>query len=186
MTTGTSTLGRIGLLSLAIALPGALLGEDTKLPEPPTGYHWERAPEIKGAFLVPHAWHFKSEKHGDTNAYFVTRENIDRTGEFLVGLTVNVMPRLKDRRAVAYAQAFIAAYAEGKEVLKSWDASMGPFVGSGCLVRDETTTMHALMVGNPKTNTLYYFLFEAPNAEWASEWPTGEEILRLMLLDDEI
>jgi hypothetical protein len=180
------TGARAGLgLALALVCAGAR-AQQARLPEPPTGFHWERAPEIKGAFLVPHGWHFKSERKEKAYGYFVSREDIDKTGEFLVGLSVNVMPRLKDRRAVAYAQEFIAAYAEGKEVLKSWDASMGPFVGSGCLVRDQTTTMHALMVGNPKTNTLDFFLFEAPNAEWDAAWPTGEEILRLMLLDDDV
>jgi len=63
---------------------------------------------------------------------------------------------------------------------------MPPFAGRGCLVEDETTRMHTLMVANPKTNTLYLFVFEAPKGQWSEAWPIGEEILRLMLLDDEI
>jgi hypothetical protein len=156
------------------------------LPEPPTGFHWERAPEIKGAFLVPHKWFFKAEGKKSTYGYFISRENIDKAGEFLVGLSVNVMPHVEGKDAVAYAKDFMAAYPAGKTLLDDWDASMPPFVGRGCLVEDETTRMHTLMVANPKTNTLYLFIFEAPRAQWKEAWPIGEEILRLMLLDDEI
>ena len=165
---------------------GLSLAQPAQLPEPPTGFHWERAPEIKGAFLVPHKWFFKAERKTDTYGYFISRENIDKAGEFLVGLSVNVMPHLKGQDAVAYARDFMAAYPADKTLLDEWDASMPPFVGRGCLVEDETTRMHTLMVANPKTNTLYLFVFEAPKGQWSEAWPIGEEILRLMLLDDEI
>ena len=165
--------------SLAFAQPA-------ELPQAPKGFHWERATEIKGAFLTPDGWFFRHEKKQKTYAYFVTRENIAQGGEFRVGLTVNVMPRIQDKDAVEYAKQLIAVYPRGKKLLKSWDASMAPFVGGGCLVEDETTVTHTLIVGNPKTNTLYLFIFEAPKAEWSEAWRSGQEIMRLLLIDDEI
>lgn len=164
----------------------SLRAQPLALPPTPDGYHWERVAEVKASFLVPNNWHFKREKHDTTFAYFATREDIDKAGQFLVGLTVNVMPHLKGRDAAQYAKEFVAEFPKGKKLLKSWDASMGPFVGGGCLVEDETTIMHTLMIANPKTNTLYLFIFEAPKEEWDAAWRTGQEMVRLMLLDDEI
>jgi hypothetical protein len=170
----------IGSVTLTLA------AQPVQLPPTPDGYHWERAKEIKAAFLMPDDWYFKHEKQGKTLAYFATRENIDRTGEFLVGLSVNVTPHLKGQSSAEYAKAFIASFPEGKKLLKTWDAGMGPFVGGGCLVEDETAVMHVFMVANPKTNTLYLFTFEAPKAEWESAWRNGEKMVRFLVLDDEI
>lgn len=179
-------LKRESLLSVLLFAAIPTLAQSVELPQAPKGFHWERATEIKGAFLTPDNWFFRREKKQNTYAYFVTRENIAQGGEFLVGLTVNVMPHLQGRDAVAYAKQFIAAYSEGKKLLKSWDANMKGFVGGGCLVEDKTTTMHTLVIGNPKTNTLYFFIFEAPTAEWPEAWRSGQEIMRLLLINDEI
>jgi hypothetical protein len=177
-----SLAGAAALLALA-TFAGA---QPARLPEPPIGFHWERAPEIKGAFLVPHNWFFKAEKHQDTLGYFVTRENIDKTGESLVGLTVNVMPHLKSRDAVEAAKALMAGFTDGKKVLDFEEAKMRSLVGGSCLAQDETTTTHTLALANPKTNTVYLILFEAPTSQWEKEWPAGEEILGAMLLDDDV
>ena len=186
-------LGRVAVLLKCVGLLLILLlagvhafAQSIDLPQPPKGFHWERATEIKGAFLTPDGWFFKRETKQNTYAYFVTRENIAQTGAFRVGLTVNVMPHLKGKNAVEYAKQFMAAYPHGKKLLKSWDASMASFVGNGCLVEDKETTMHTIMVANPKTNTLYLFIFEAPTTEWPEAWRSGQEIIRLLLIDDEI
>jgi len=173
---------RLVLISVLAAV--CAFGQDA-LPTP-AGFHWEHVAEVKAAFLVPNGWHFKREKNANTLAYFATREDIEKTGHFDVGLTVNVMPHLESRDASAYAQEFIAGFPKGKTLLKSWDASTPPFVGKGCLVRDEHSTMHTLMVANPKTNTLYFFMFEAPNKEWEMAWKSGEQMVKLIMLDDEI
>jgi hypothetical protein len=172
-------------LSFCVVATSAL-AQPTELPKSPPGFHWERAEEVKAAFLVPNSWHFKREKHPNTFAYFATREDIVQEGKFVVGLTVNVIPRIQGRDAVAYAKQFVQTFPAGKKLLKSWDASMGPFVGGGCLVEDEVAIMHTLMVANPKTNTLYLFIFEAPKAEWEGAWKTGQQIVQLILLDDEV
>jgi hypothetical protein len=33
---------------------------------------------------------------------------------------------------------------------------------------------------------LYLFIFEAPKAEWEQAWKTGQQVVQLMLLDDEV
>jgi hypothetical protein len=174
----------LALLLSSVSLPG--VAQPRELPPTPDGFHWERVDEVKAALLVPNNWHFKREKHETTLGFFATRENIDNGGEFLVGLTVNVIPDIKGQDAVQYAKTFIAGFPEGKKLLKSWDASTGPFVGGGCLVEDKTTVMHTFMIANAKTNTLYLFIFEAPKEEWDAAWRIGQEMVRCMLLDDEV
>jgi len=42
------------------------------------------------------------------------------------------------------------------------------------------------MVANPKTNTLYLFIFESPETNWDSAWKIGKQILDSLVIDDEI
>lgn len=176
---------KLGILILAcVAI--SVFAQPAELPAAPSGFEWRRVPEVKAAFLMPKSWHFKREKDNSTYAYFATREDIDRTGQFAVGLTVNVTPHLENRDASAYVRQFIAEFPKGKKLRKAWDASIGSFVGGGCIVEDDVAVMSVLMVANPKTNTLYFFMFEAPTAEWESQWKTGEAMLRTIYLDDEI
>ena len=49
-----------------------------------------------------------------------------------------------------------------------------------------TTVVQALMVANPKTNTLYLFIFESPEANWDSDWKIDKQILDSLVIDDEI
>ena len=184
-------VGRADMKTLTISLFLSLLtaialAQPVDIPKPPPGFHWQRAEEVKAAFLVPDGWHFKSEQNGKTQAYFATREDIDKDGKFLTGLTVNVVRHLEGEDAAEYAKRFIAGFQDGKKVRKTWDPSMGSFAGAACLVEDEHAVMHTMMLANRKTNTLYFFMFEAPKAEWQAAWQTGEQIVRFLLLDDEV
>jgi hypothetical protein len=42
------------------------------------------------------------------------------------------------------------------------------------------------MVSNPKTNILYLFIFESPEASWDSAWKTGKQIMDTLAIDDEM
>jgi hypothetical protein len=42
------------------------------------------------------------------------------------------------------------------------------------------------MVANPKTGTLYLFIFEAPQKSSAEAWKKGETIMNLFAIDDEV
>jgi hypothetical protein len=116
----------------------------------------------------------------------VSREDIDKAGAFRVGLTVNVMPHLPGRDAAEVARGALAQMIDGKTRHDCGDVDMKQFVGGGCLVEDATTTMRCLTLANPKTNTLYVFIFEAPTGEWAEADPVGREILGRMMLDDDV
>jgi hypothetical protein len=47
-----------------------------------------------------------------------------------------------------------------------------------------TFVMHALTIANPKTNTLYLFMFESPSATWDEAWMLGKQIMDTLAIDD--
>lgn len=143
---------------------------------------------MKAAFLKPEAWYFKRESHKGTLAYFITKEDIDKKGEFQTGLTVNVF-KLKKDPAVERAKYMIDNLAETKHAQK-WAKEFGPFREFGCRAKDTdasgTIVMETLTVANPKTNTLYLLIFESPEADWDATWKIGEQIMGTLAIDDEV
>jgi hypothetical protein len=49
------------------------------VPPPPPGFTWQEIPELKAAILKPNGWFFKREEQKGTLAYFITKENLDKT-----------------------------------------------------------------------------------------------------------
>jgi hypothetical protein len=159
-----------------------------ELPKPPPGFTWQEIPELKAAFLKPNGWFFKQEKQEGTLAYFITKENLDQNSRFDTGLTVNVFKFKKDS-AVDHGRALIDNMASQHHV-KSWARAFGPFQEFSCELRDTdargTIFMHALAIANPKTNTLYLFIFESPLADWDAAWVIGKQIVDNLAIDDDV
>ena len=86
------------------------------------GFTWQEIPELKAAFLKPNGWFFKREEQKGTLAYFITKENIDKNGQFQTGLTVNVF-HLKKDPAVERGKYMIAQLAT-TEGGTTWHVSM--------------------------------------------------------------
>jgi hypothetical protein len=159
-----------------------------QLTPPPPGFTWQEIPELKAAFLKPNGWFFKKEVQNGTFAYFITKENIDTNGEFQTGLTVNVFLFKKDS-AVNHGKALIDSMASQHHV-ETFSRAFGPFKEVGCEFNDTdasgTTRMHALTIANPKTNSLYLFIFESPASGWDAAWKIGEQIMDTLAIDDEV
>ena len=96
---------KVVLLALIVAFVARepLAKELAKAPE---GFTWQEIPEQKAAFLKPDGWFFKRESDKGTFAYFITKEDIARTGQFDTGLTINVF-RLKQDSAVERGKTLI-------------------------------------------------------------------------------
>jgi hypothetical protein len=174
---------KVLLIILLLATPA--LADPGELPQAPEGFHWEKAPAIKAAFLTPNGWFFKAEEDKPSfRAYFISREDIARAGKFQVGLTVN-LKRLDKGNAVEYAKKVVADFpkAPGKKLHASWNIDSPSLSGAGCEVEFDTTVMQLVMLGSPKTGLLYIFAFEAPKAEWAQAWSYGQKIMNLMVLN---
>jgi hypothetical protein len=154
------------------------------LPNPPAGFSWQQIPELKAAFLKPDGWFFTSEKQKGTLAYFITKEKFDQNGQFETGLTVNVFRELTGS-AVSQGQATIANIASEKHG-ETWTQTVGPFQEFGCSAKDSEAVMRYLAIANPKTNTLYLFIFESPVSDWGAVWKIGKQIMDSLAIDDGI
>lgn len=180
---------RPGILAAAFFLfAGRALAEDP--PPAPDGFAWKRLDSIKASFLAPDGWFFKEEVKDGTRAFFITQENIDKTGEFQTGLSINVQ-KLKTDPAQERARQFIAGMALTGEVQDTWETEAGVLKGYGRRIRRvedgyPTLISHWLAIGNSRTNTLYLILFESPESSWNAAWKKGEVILKFFLLDDEV
>jgi hypothetical protein len=176
--------------AFALSLALAVSVHAIDLPQASNGFSWKEIPEIKAAFLMPNGWHFKRHVQDGTLAFFITQEDIDKEGRFNTGLTVNVFRRAKPGTAVEYAKAFIGRMAATNHAGDVWARQFGPLQGFGCRFRKTTAPgtpiVHALLVANPKTGTLYLFLFEAPEAQWTDAWVKGELMMNSLAIDDEI
>jgi hypothetical protein len=181
------TMRRIAAFALALALFAHPLPA-LALPNPPSGFTWQQIPELKAALLRPDGWFFRQENEKGTVAYFITKEDISRTGQFDTGLTVNVF-RLKKDSAVDRGKAIIDNIASKNHVEESTH-SVGPFQEFSCLSKDTDASgsivMYTLTVANPKTNTLYLFIFESPEASWDAAWKVGKPIMDSLAIDDGI
>jgi hypothetical protein len=154
------------------------------LPNPPAGFTWQQIPELKAAFLKPNGWFFRQEEQKGTIAYFITKENIEQGSDFSTGLTVNVFRGLKES-AVEHGRALIEQIA-AKTNGEKWAKTVGPFQEFGCNAQDSESVLRYLTVANPKTNTLYFFIFESPVADWDTAWKLGKQIMDNLAIDDDI
>ena len=184
---------RLALCTFALVLVlAAPIVFAVDLPDPPAGFAWKQLTEIKAAFLMPDGWHFKRGEQKGTLGYFITVEDIDKTGRFDTGLTLNVKLHLTGRDAVEYAKQFVAKMGERNELVRSWETELGLLHGYGCLTRSPANDdgpsimMHTLAIGNSRTNTLYILWFESLEPEWTKAWETGQKMLEMFVLDDEV
>jgi hypothetical protein len=153
----------------------------------PEGFTWQEIPELKTAFLKPTNWFFKSEELHGHPAYYISKENLDNNREFQTGLTVFVY--YKKKSAIEYAQKEadkVASKSHGEK----WAKEVGPFKEFGCQIKqpfnDGTAVARFMWIVNPKTSTLYFLTFEAPDSDWDAAWKTGATIVDNLVLDDRI
>lgn len=179
------------LLSSLLFLPAFA----TDLPPAPKGFSWVSFEETKSAFLKPTGWFSKKAKKGETWGYFITKENIDKTGKFNTGLTVNIIPNIQKKKGMPpteYAAAFIQEGAKSRKVVKEpWQKNMGPFQSFGVVLLNKDNKggdfiTHNLAIGNDATGTIYLITFEAPASSWESAWKKGEPMLQRFLIDSDI
>jgi hypothetical protein len=94
----------------------------------------------------------------------------------------------KTNSAVERARRTIDQIAATKHGEK-WAKDVGPFKEFGCLSKDTdasgTAVSQTLAVANPKTNTLYLFIFESPEPSWDAAWKIGKQIMDTIAIDDE-
>src|SRR5262249_23086605 len=166
----------LGLASLCVAAgPKA-----ENPPKAPAGFGWKNVASIKAAFLIPDGWFFKEELRKDVRGIFISKENIDQSGRFQTGLTINVFKNKKD--APARARQYIAEQANVGDVVNLWEAENGPLKLYGLRLHvthdPPAFTEHVLAIGNSRTDTLYILMFESPDTSWDEAWKKGDVMLK--------
>lgn len=165
-----------------------------ELPTPPKGYSWVQAKETKSAYLKPDGWYFRKERKGSTWAYFISKENIDKTGRFYTGVTVNIIPNIpktKGKRPSEFSREFIQQAMKKGNITNSWKNAQAIFKIFGYRTENKDDKngaylTHNLLFANDTTGTLYFIVFEAPTTSWGSDWGIAETILNFLAIDTEI
>lgn len=155
----------------------------------PPGFTWQEIPELNTAVLKPEGWFFRQEPQPGVLAYFVSKEDIAKSGMFQTGLTMfvsQVNTGSASDRAKQIVEDLMAANPGGE----GWQRSDNIFQTFSCRVRvnDESGAiiMFNLAVANSNTNRLYLLIFESPASEWESAWNLGKIILDNFGFDDRI
>ena len=184
------------ITALAIALVSIQAFCELELPPAPEGFKWVKILKDQSALLQPDGWFYKESHPKGTDAYFVTKENIDKEGSFLTGLSLNVIYNIDKKANVPpskYAIATIQEMRESKadEILLADAKQSGPFINFVCRIKDkkpneETVIIHYFYVANDETGTLWMFFFEAPEKEWDEAWKIGSVLLKYLPIESEI
>lgn len=197
---GVDSKGFTDALAIAetfVVAPGIVAinheGGELQLPDPPTGFSWQQAPEIKGAFLRPDGWYFDAKHDEGDRAYFISREpNVEPDG-FDTGLTVNVTTNVPAKTGMSpsqYAAEFIRTGGSEFEIIgEPFSTRRGPFESHGALFHAQDTekgdfNAHMVAIANAATGTVYLCIFEGPAENWEDTWQTGEKMLEKLVIDD--
>lgn len=181
------------LLSLAFIAVGAIAELD--LPKAPDGYKWIKILNDKSALLQPDGWFYREDHLKNTDAYFVSKEDIGTQGKFSTGLSLNVLYTIDERKGVPpseYAQSAIKRIQESNtaEVVKSSTDKAGGFVRMMGKVRikhpEGAVFNHYLYLANDQTGTLWCYVFESPEEEWDNAWEIGTTMMKLIVVDSDI
>ena len=181
------------LILLLLAVPAAAQRYDLKLAAPPAGFAWQPLPQAKAAVLLPAGWHYRAEGTRAAPTYYLTPEAVGESGEFAMGLSLQVV-----RKATARTRHSAAEYAEllmlrtgfgpGRQRLEKTSSVEGAWHCRTVRYReaapdDEARIIYQLALANARTDTLYLLTFESPEKDWPAAWVLGEVMVREWVLD---
>ncbi|HXA48083.1 MAG TPA: hypothetical protein VNW52_10675, partial [Burkholderiaceae bacterium] len=134
-------------------------------------------------------WFLKEEIKGDVRALFITRENIDASGSFATGLTVNKVPNFVQKtktRPSQYAISMIAKLRTTGAVLRESVVS-GNFPDMNVLrikvtKNDGNVVVHYIAIGDDSKNIFYLISFESSERDWDEQIKIGTPMLNFFAL----
>jgi hypothetical protein len=155
----------------------------------PPGFTWQESKIDVGAFLRPDGWFLKEEVKGDTRALFITREDIERSGSFATGFSVNKVPNFFQKTKTspsAYARAIAARLRTSGKVLRE-SVVAGEFPEMNIVrvkfIKDGISVIvHYITIGDDKKDVFYLISFEAPERDWEEQIKIGTPMLNFFAL----
>jgi ankyrin repeat protein len=169
---------------------GGKLSEATAL-DLDRGYTRVKILNGRSALLKPDGWFFKEEQVvSDTDAYFISKEEIDKSGSFSTGLSLNVVYNIDKKTKLLPSQYAQVTFSKLKNVAdevlfsskRTQVTSKPPYVSAilfwlrikSTKPSKEVVVSHYFYVANDQTKTLWMFIFESPAEEWDEAWKTGK------------
>ena len=165
--------------------------EPPPLPSPPAGYTWEWSVEMNAGFLKPEGWHVLKETKNQTQALFITQEQIQREGQdkgFQTGLSVNRIPGAGQKcggLASQFAATFVHDATKVKQNVLTLIApqELAPSINMrGYRVQQDGAIIHTVLVCNDRVDLTYLVIFESSLDKWDAAWRIGEPIIRKMMI----
>lgn len=155
----------------------------------PPGFTLYQSKNHTGSFLQPEGWFLKEEVIGETSALLISKENIDVTGRFLTGLSVNKVPNLLKKTKILaskYARDVAFRLRASGVILRAGIVSGNSIdmnvVRKKITKYGESVIVHYITIGNDDTDTFYMISFEAPENEWKDEEKFGTPMLNFFAL----
>lgn len=160
---------------------------EVSLPEAPVGYVWYEAKNGAGTFLQPHGWHLKEEVKEGVSALFISKENIETTGRYLTGLSINKIEsfsKTQNSQPNSYAKQFVSEIKQSGEVIKQ-TVVKGNFPDMNIVrvnLNEKNAIVHYISIGDDKKDIFYLISFEAPEQDWSTEFETAKPMLNFFIL----
>lgn len=171
--------------------PVPVPADSPQLPAPPSGYTWEWSVEMKAGFLRPEDWHVLKETKNQTQALFITQEQIHRKDQekgFQTGLTVNRIPGAGQKFG-GLASQFAAAFVhDATKVMQNVltviaPQELAPSINMrGYRVQQDGAITHTVLVCDDRVDLTYLVIFESPRDNWDTAWRIGEPIIQKMMI----
>lgn len=194
MTCSGSRLAKIGVSSTPIIAALLLIGflssagatsQDLGFADAPAGYEWYLFEAGDSACLRPQGWFVKTEVQGDTAALFISKEDIDKEGEFKTGFSLNVARRVKAKSGQSpsqYAAAVVDILAKQFSGAEYFELpEQNGIRGIGLRYRDKsrvpTVVVHNVLLTDDERDVMRLMVLESPEDGWAETWRIGESIL---------
>ena len=172
------------------------LNEHTEFGVQPPGYKWTTCPYNMLGVLKPSGWFVHEDNRGFSASCFISKEEMQDSGGFSTGFTINVLTNFKKLHKAApsaYAERFMnqlaaktkksggkieAAWKDEKGPLKSFGTRYSGFLKAGAEDPGALTTVHAVAFADDKRSILYLIMFESPKEDWPAAWKIAETVIQ--------
>lgn len=134
--------------------------------------------------LTPKDWHVKTQSGGGTSAAFVSKESIEKGGEFRTGLSINAIKEANKRTGLLptfYAKAKLEQIIRPHQETSSFtEESISGFYATfqSQNPKNESIITFIMTAGNDQSGTAYIVTFESPEESWHEAWSIGAAMIK--------
>lgn len=177
-----------------------VMAKETGLPE---GFSYHEVPQMRASFVKPDGWFFKYVEIGNTQAAFISLEQIttdtpfntlDEVEEsnrgFRTGFTINAFARIPRPHIAAFLAISTNPAIISEGPIEAINGS--PFIiyqgrfHSSLLAQSrgfEPRKFYLESIGNILTHTVYISMFESPELDWDRYEETGRLMMERKVLN---